>query len=130
MCGVPWCWNSTRWKLVVNIPKGEYGLFRMCLTNFWTLLLKYHAHVAGSFDISSHLSDQGMLSSSSSVIFFWCIDMYMLQSSFVHLVSAADSDINSVGIPNCQIIAINSFFLCSKYGGLERIFLNILYPSS
>ena len=102
----------------------------MFLTNFWTLLLKYRAYVAGSFDISSHLSDQGMLSSSSSVIFFWCIDMYMLRSSSVHLVSAADSDINSVEIPTCQIIAINFFFLCSKYGGLERIFLNILYPSS
>ena len=91
----------------------------MCLTNFWTLLLKYHAHVAGSLDISSHLSHQGILSSSASVIYFLCIDMYMLRSSSTHLVSAADSDMNNVGIPSCQIIAINSFFLCSKYGGLE-----------
>ena len=44
-------------------------------------------------------------------------------------MSAADNDINKVGIPNCRIIAIKSFLFCSKYGGLERIFLNILYPS-
>ena len=56
--------------------------------------------------------------------------MYILQSSSTHLVSAADSEMNNVGMPNCWIIAINSFFLCSKYGGLDQIFLNMQYPSS
>ena len=38
-----------------------------------------------------------------------------------HLQSFADNDMNSVGIPSWRIMAIRSFLLCSKYGGLDQI---------
>ena len=81
---------------------------------FSTLLLKYNAYVPGSLDMRSHFCGQDIRSNLSKVMFFFLVSMYILCSNSVHLVSVADRDINSVGIPSCHIIAMSSFFLDSK----------------
>ena len=65
-------------------------------------------------------------SNCSWVMFSLFVSLYILCKSSNHFVSAADNDINSVGIPSWHIMAIRSFLLCSKYGGLDQIFLKIL----
>ena len=98
----------------------------MCLIHFLTLWLKYNAHVPGSLDIKLHFSFHGIFSNCSWVMFFLFVNLYILCKSSNHFVSAADNDINSMGIPSWHIMAIRSFLLCSKYGGLDQIFLKIL----
>ena len=85
-------------------------------------ILKNLAHTAGCFEIKSHLSWHSSFSRSIAEKFM-SIDM----SKSDHFVSAADSDMNRVGMPSCQTMAITStsFFLASQYARLLHIVLKM-----
>lgn len=100
-------------KKIFHFANRIFWAFRRILT-WW---LKCLVHVTGSFFVSLFLL-HSILFHAEFGTSTWC-----------HLVSAEEKNVNHVGTPKRLIMANMSFFVCSQYGGDPLKSLSPLKPS-